>query len=120
MRETVCNFSDRDIFLLTDHRIRRTVKNDLTGVCIDRTAARCNTLDYSQYFLFVLHLPVLKIFKKQKGYMRNTDNRKGDSVRIRLTEAMRDYIDKKSKITGKTISEIFRDYIVQDMHKHKV
>lgn len=52
--------------------------------------------------------------------MRNTDNRKGDSVRIRLTEDMRDYIDKKSKITGKTISEIFRDYIVQDMHKHKV
>ena len=46
-----------------------------------------------------------------------TDNKKLDSVRIRLTPEMRQFVDHKCKITGKTISEIFREYISKDMYK---
>ena len=50
---------------------------------------------------------------------RVTTDRKGESIRIRLNEEMRAYIDRKAHSTGKSISEIFRDYISADMVQHK-
>ena len=46
---------------------------------------------------------------------RPTTDKKGESIRIRLNEEMRLYINDKSLRTGKTISEIFREYITKDM-----
>ena len=46
---------------------------------------------------------------------RPTSDKKGESIRIRLNEDMRQYVERKSKATGKSISEIFREYIAKDM-----
>lgn len=46
---------------------------------------------------------------------RPTSDKKGESIRIRLNERMREYINNKSLRTGKSISEIFREYIEKDM-----
>lgn len=51
--------------------------------------------------------------------MKDLDNKKTDSIRIRISTDMRDFVEKKSKITGKTISDIFRDYISRDMAKQR-
>lgn len=47
---------------------------------------------------------------------RPTSDKKGESIRIRLNERMREYINNKSLRTGKSISEIFREYIEKDMY----
>lgn len=47
--------------------------------------------------------------------MRPTTDRKGESIRIRLNAEMRQFIENKSLRSGKSISEIFRDYILADM-----
>jgi len=46
---------------------------------------------------------------------RPTQDRKGESIRIRLNDEMRMFIDHKSRTTGKSISEIFREYVLADM-----
>lgn len=46
---------------------------------------------------------------------RPTSDRKGESIRIRLNDDMRSFIERKSITTGKSISQIFRDYITADM-----
>lgn len=46
---------------------------------------------------------------------RPTQDRKGESIRIRLNDEMRMFIDHKSRTTGKSISQIFRDYVATDM-----
>lgn len=48
---------------------------------------------------------------------RSTDNRKGESIRIRLNDTMRTYITNKANSEGVSISEIFRRYIETDMRK---
>ena len=50
---------------------------------------------------------------------RTTTDRKGESIRIRLNEEMRIFIERKAHSTGTTISEVFRDYISVDMVQHK-
>lgn len=47
---------------------------------------------------------------------RPTTDKKSESIRIRLNEDMRKYIIKKSTMTGKSISDIFREYIIKDMN----
>lgn len=47
--------------------------------------------------------------------MRTTSDYKGESIRIRLNDEMRAFINNKSKRTGKSISEIFREYVTKDM-----
>lgn len=51
--------------------------------------------------------------------MRTTSDHKGESIRIRLNSTMREYINNKSLRTGKSISDIFRDYIEADMRSIK-
>lgn len=46
---------------------------------------------------------------------RPTQDRKGESIRIRLNDEMRMFIEHKSRTTGKSISEIFREYVLADM-----
>lgn len=46
---------------------------------------------------------------------RSTDDRKGESIRIRLSDDMRTYVTRKASIEGVSISEIFRRYIAADM-----
>ena len=48
-------------------------------------------------------------------YGRPTEDKKGESIRIRLNNDMRSFIEHKSITTGKSISQIFRDYISADM-----
>ena len=50
---------------------------------------------------------------------RPTSDKKGESIRIRLNDQMRAYIEYKSKRTGKSISEIFREYVTRDMFNNK-
>ena len=51
--------------------------------------------------------------------MRPTSDKKSESIRIRLNEEMRGYIIKKSQVTGKSISEIFREYVEKDMQSNR-
>lgn len=46
---------------------------------------------------------------------RPTEDRKSESIRIRLNDEMRSYMESKSRKTGKSISELFREYIEKDM-----
>lgn len=48
-------------------------------------------------------------------YGRPTTDKKTDSIRVRLNESMYNYIIDKSRKTGKSISDIFREYIERDM-----
>lgn len=50
---------------------------------------------------------------------RPTEDKKNDSIRIRLNDDMRNYIINKSITTGKSISDIIRDYIKADMFNNK-
>lgn len=50
---------------------------------------------------------------------RPTTDKKSESIRIRLNDEMREYIERKSKSTGKSISEIFREYVHHDMLSQK-
>lgn len=47
---------------------------------------------------------------------RPTADRKGESIRIRLNDDMRAFVDNKARRTGKSVSEIFRDYVSKDMY----
>lgn len=47
--------------------------------------------------------------------MRTTSDKKTDSIRVRLNDEMRSFVERKSKTTGKSISDIFRDYVAKDM-----
>lgn len=46
---------------------------------------------------------------------RPTSDPKGESIRIRLSASMHDFVIRKSASTGKSVSEIFREYIEKDM-----
>lgn len=48
-------------------------------------------------------------------YGRPTSDPKGNSIRIRLNEEMREYLFKKSEKEKKTVSQIIRDIIARDM-----
>lgn len=48
-------------------------------------------------------------------YGRPTSDPKGNSIRIRLNEEMREYLFKKSEKEKKTISQVIRDIIAIDM-----
>lgn len=50
---------------------------------------------------------------------RVTTDKKGESIRIRLNEEMRLFIEHKAHSTGKSISEIFREYVSNDMAHRK-
>lgn len=45
--------------------------------------------------------------------------RQSDSIRIRLNSEMMEYITKKSIATRKSISEIIREYVRNDMKRSK-
>lgn len=47
--------------------------------------------------------------------MRTTNDPKGDSIRVRLNDDMREYLVSKSWRSGKSMSDIVRDMIVRDM-----
>lgn len=47
--------------------------------------------------------------------MRTTNDPKGDSIRVRLNDDMREYLVSKSRRSGKSMSDIVRDMIVRDM-----
>lgn len=46
---------------------------------------------------------------------RPTIDHKGNPIRVRLNEEMRDWIEKKSELTGITISQLIRDMIENEM-----
>ena len=46
---------------------------------------------------------------------RPTDNPKGESIRIRITDYMRKCLEKKSFQTGQSISQIIRNLITQNL-----
>lgn len=46
---------------------------------------------------------------------RPTDNPKGESIRIRITDDMRKCLEKKSFQTGQSISQIIRNLITQNL-----
>lgn len=46
---------------------------------------------------------------------RPTTDHKNNPIRIRLNEEMRDWIEKKSELTGITISQLIRDMIENEM-----
>ena len=48
-------------------------------------------------------------------YGRPTTDPKGDSIRVRLNDEMREWLFKKSEREKKTVSQLIRDLIVQDM-----
>lgn len=50
-------------------------------------------------------------------YGRPTTDPKGDSIRVRLNEDMKEWLFKKSEREKKTVSQIIRDLIVKDMRK---
>lgn len=47
---------------------------------------------------------------------RPTNEHKSDSVRVRLSDGMRTFLEEKSRTTGKSISDIIRGYITRDMY----
>ena len=96
--KTVCNFSDRDIFLLTDHRRRRAAEIPCPGSASTAPWPQCYRFNYSQNKKRGIHKisPNKSINTISKNFLKT---KKGDSVKTRLTEYMR-----YSKITGKTIS----------------
>lgn len=49
--------------------------------------------------------------------MRTTDNKKDSILRIRLPENLRDYIYKKSKRRGITVSQYVRDVLTREMYR---
>lgn len=46
---------------------------------------------------------------------RPTTDRKNNPIRVRLNEEMRYWIEKKSELTGITISQLIRDMIENEM-----
>lgn len=46
---------------------------------------------------------------------RPTADHKNNPIRVRLNDEMREWIEKKSEITGRTISQIIRDMIEHEM-----
>lgn len=46
---------------------------------------------------------------------RPTTDHKNNPIRVRLNEDMRDWIEKKSELTGITISQLIRDMIENEM-----
>ena len=46
---------------------------------------------------------------------RPTADHKNNPIRVRLNDEMRRWIEGKSKITGKTISQLIRDMIEHEM-----
>jgi predicted DNA-binding protein len=47
--------------------------------------------------------------------MRTTNDKKDNVIRIRLNDEMYDYLIKRSKITGNTVSDVVRLIIQKDM-----
>lgn len=52
--------------------------------------------------------------------MRTTSDQKGESIRIRLNSEMREYIEHKARVSGISISQVFRDMIQRDMAKRGI
>ena len=46
---------------------------------------------------------------------RPTTDHKNNPIRVRLNEDMREWIEKKSELTGITISQLIRDMIENEM-----
>lgn len=46
---------------------------------------------------------------------RPTADHKNNPIRVRLNDEMREWIEKKTEITGRTISQIIRDMIEHEM-----
>lgn len=49
--------------------------------------------------------------------MRISNDKKDNIIRIRLNDEMYDYLIKRSKITGNTVSDVLRDIVRKDMAK---
>ena len=58
-------------------------------------------------------LSYIKEIEMPRG--RPTTDHKNNPIRVRLNEDMRDWIEKKSELTGITISQLIRDMIENEM-----
>ena len=58
-------------------------------------------------------LSYIKEIEMPRG--RPTSDHKNNPIRVRLNDEMREWIEEKSTITGRTISQIIRDMIEHEM-----
>ena len=84
-------------------------REDRPGV-LTGTAGSANELrEESTIFI----LSYIKEIEMPRG--RPTTDHKNNPIRVRLNEDMRDWIEKKSELTGITISQLIRDMIENEM-----
>ena len=74
------------------------------------TAGSANEL-HEESTIFILSY--IKEIEMPRG--RPTADHKNNPIRVRLNDEMREWIEKKSEITGRTISQIIRDMIEHEM-----
>ena len=74
------------------------------------TAGSANEL-HEESTIFILSY--IKEIEMPRG--RPTTDHKNNPIRVRLNEDMRDWIEKKSELTGITISQLIRDMIENEM-----
>lgn len=58
-------------------------------------------------------LSYIKEIEMPRG--RPTSDHKNNPIRVRLNDEMREWIEEKSTITGRTISQLIRDMIEHEM-----
>lgn len=79
------------------------------GVLTERTH-RPNEL-HEEPTIFILSY--IKENEMPRG--RPTSDHKNNPIRVRLNDEMREWIEEKSTITGRTISQLIRDMIEREM-----
>lgn len=52
-------------------------------------------------------------------YGRQTTDPKGHTVQLRINDATKDYLEKKSKKRGISVSELVRDILEKDMRESR-
>ena len=96
-----------------DHRQtgadHRNLKETGVGVLTNRPN-RLNEL-HEESTIFILSY--IKEIEMPRG--RPTSDHKNNPIRVRLNNEMREWIEEKSTITGRTISQLIRDMIEREM-----
>lgn len=83
---------------------------DTRGGVLTNRPERVNEL-HEESTIFILSY--IKEIEVTRG--RPTSDHKNNPIRVRLNDEMREWIEEKSTITGRTISQLIRDMIEHEM-----
>lgn len=85
------------------------LERNRAGVLTDAEGAPNELHEESTIFI----LSYIKEIEMPRG--RPTSDHKNNPIRVRLNDEMREWIEEKSTITGRTISQLIRDMIEHEM-----